>query len=62
MQELSDKNVEEDKIDSGIMSELKKRYAAGEMEKSTVENILKDQFEMDDNDIYYKLKKMGEWK
>ena len=57
MQELSDKNVEEDKIDSGIMSELKKRYAAGEMEKSTVENILKDQFEMDDNDIYYKLKK-----
>ena len=42
MQELSDKNVEEDKIDSGIMSELKKRYAAGEMEKSTVENILKD--------------------
>jgi len=57
MQELSDKNVEEDKIDSGIMSELKKRYTAGEMEKSTVENILKDQFEMDDNDIYYKLKK-----
>ena len=57
MQELSDKNVEKDKIDSGIMSELKKRYTAGEMEKSTVENILKDQFEMDDNDIYYKLKK-----
>lgn len=57
MQELSDKNVEEDKIDSGIMSELKKRYTAGEIEKSTVENILKDQFEMDDNDIYYKLKK-----
>lgn len=57
MQELSGKNVEEDKIDSGIMSELKKRYTAGEMEKSTVENILKDQFEMDDNDIYYKLKK-----
>lgn len=57
MQELSDKNVEEDKIDSGIMSELKKRYTAGEMEKSTVENILKDQFEMDDNDVYYKLKK-----
>ena len=57
MQELSDKNVEEDKIDSGIMSELKKRYTAGEMEKSTVENILKDQFEMDENDIYYKLKK-----
>ncbi len=57
MQELTDKNVEEDKIDSGIMSELKKRYTAGEMEKSTVENILKDQFEMDDNDIYYKLKK-----
>ena len=57
MQELSDKNVEEDKIDSGIMSELKKRYTAGEMEKRTVENILKDQFEMDDNDIYYKLKK-----
>lgn len=58
MQELSDKNVEEDKIDTGIMSELKKRYTAGEMEKSTVEKILKDQFEMDDNDIYYKLK---EW-
>ena len=57
MQELSDKNVEEDKIDSGIMSELKKRYTAGEIEESTVENILKDQFEMDDNDIYYKLKK-----
>ncbi len=57
MQELSDKNVEEDKIDSGIMSELKKRYTAGEIGKSTVENILKDQFEMDDNDIYYKLKK-----
>ena len=57
MQELTDKNVEEDKIDSGIMSELKKRYTAGEIEKSTVENILKDQFEMDDNDIYYKLKK-----
>lgn len=65
MQELSDKNVEEDKIDSGIMSELKKRYTAGEMEKSTVENILKDQFEMDDNDIYYKLKKWengSDWK
>lgn len=57
MQELSEKNVEEDKIDSGIMSELKKRYIAGEIEKSTVENILKDQFEMDENDIYYKLKK-----
>ena len=57
MQELSDKNVEEDKIDTGIMSELKKRYTAGEIEKSTIENILKDQFEMDDNDIYYKLKK-----
>ena len=57
MQELAEKNVEEDKIDSGIMSELKKRYTAGEIEKSTVENILKDQFEMDDNDIYYKLKK-----
>ena len=57
MQELSEKNVEEDKIDSGIMSELKKRYTAGEIEKSTVENILKDQFEMDENDIYYKLKK-----
>lgn len=57
MQELSEKNVEEDKIDSGIMSELKKRYTAGVIEKSTVENILKDQFEMDENDIYYKLKK-----
>ena len=57
MQELSKKNVEEDKIDSGIMSELKKRYTAGVIEKSTVENILKDQFEMDENDIYYKLKK-----
>lgn len=57
IQELSDKNVEEDKIESGIQNELKKRYTAGEMEQGTVENILKEQFNMDDNDIYYKLKK-----
>lgn len=58
MQELSDKNVDENEIEKGLRNELKKRYTAGEIEQSTMENILKKQFEMDDNEIYYKLK---EW-
>lgn len=54
--ELIESGVEEDDILSGILAEMGERYRAGTIERSVVEEFMRTEKDMEDKDIFMKIR------